>query len=259
MLRRCLIHASVVLAIGCGSRTRPVAAPAAPPEVEGDDSGFPTKIERSPEPVAASETPSTRLIAEAVRQLRAMKTTHYRHKSKIDEATGKFDYDCSGFVAYALLNAAPTALAVVPIGIKGRPRAEDFASYFSALPTDGPWISVKRGVEIAPGDIVAWLRPADVDNSNTGHIAIVLDKLGVAAPSTAVAKAGGARELLFRVVEATESPQGDDVRGPDTATGLGTGTIGLVVDGSDAPVAYRWKGGESARAHATLISVARLR
>ncbi len=249
-----------VLAIGCGSRARPVEAPVAKADtsVEGDDSGFPTATERSPEP-STGDTPSARLIAESVRQLRAMKSTKYRHKSNIDEASGTFEYDCSGFVAYALLNTAPDALAVVPIGIKGRPRAEDFATYFSALSDDAPWIRVALGSELAPGDVIAWLRPADVDNSNTGHIVIVLDKLGVAPPSTAVTKSGRAREFLFRVVDATESPHGDDVRGPDTTTGLGTGTIGIVVDGSDAPIAYRWKGGESARAYGTLIAAARLR
>ena len=87
----------------------------------------------------------------------------------------------------------------------------------------------------------------------------MLDRLGVAPASSAVTKISGARELLFRVIDATESPHADDVRGPDTTTGLGTGTIGVVVDGSDAPLGYRWKGGESARAHATLVAVARLR
>jgi len=256
---RCLIHASLVLAIGCGARARPVDAspPTKEGTVEGDDSGFPIRIEHSPLPT--TETPSARLIAESIRQLRAMKTTGYRHKTKIDEASGTFLYDCSGFVAYALLNAAPDALAVVPIGIKGRPRAEDFATYFSALPSDAPWVSVPRGSDIAPGDVIAWLRPADVDNSNTGHIVIALDKLGVAPPSTAVSKLPGARELLFRVVDATESPHAEDVRGPDTTTGLGTGTLGIVVDGGDVAIGYRWKGGESTRAHATVIAVARLR
>jgi len=248
-----------VLAFGCASRA---AVPAAAPhtvEVEGDDDGFPTRVERSPDPMTATQTSSQRLIAEAVRQLRAMKTTRYRHKSRIDEAEGRFEYDCSGFVAYALLNAAPDALAVIPIGIKGRPRAEDFATYFGSLPEDGPWQSVRTGSEIAPGDVIAWLRPADVENTNTGHMVIVLDLVGVAAPSKASATIGGARELLLRVVDATESPHADDVRGPDTATGLGTGIVGLVVDGSDSVVGYRWKGGESARAHSTLITAARLR
>lgn len=249
--------------MGCAGRARPVESPAGSNGeelglVEGDDPGFPSAIERS-STAPSSDSASSRLVAEAIRQLRAMKSTRYRHKSRIDEAAGTFEYDCSGFVAYALLNAAPDALAVVPIGVKGRPRAEDFATYFAGLDGEAPFARVPRGSEIAAGDIVAWLRPADVNNTNTGHIGIVLDQLGVAAPSDAVTKIGGARELLLRIVDATESPHGDDVRGDATTTGLGTGTIGLVVDGSDAPVGYRWKGGESARAHATMIAIARLR
>ena len=259
----------VAFGLGCGHRT-PAAAPPRPAEVarpsvdgdEGDDSGWSALMnEPAPAPPPPSDTSSGKLLAEAVRQLRAMRTTTYRHKSRVEEETGTFEYDCSGFVAYALRNALPDALAPVPIGIKGRPRAEDFATYFAALAEDeaAPWTRITRGSAIEPGDVIAWLRPADVVNTNTGHIVIVLDRLGVAPPSKAVAKIGGARELLLRVVDSTESPHGDDVRVRDTATGLGTGTIGLVVDGSDAPIGYRWKGGESARAYATLVAIARAR
>jgi hypothetical protein len=248
--------------MGCAERARPVEAPISKPRetavVEGDDPGFPSAVERAPV-VTASNSPSDRLIAESTRQQRAMTTTSYRHRSHIDEASGTFEYDCSGFVAYALLNAAPDALARVPVGPKGRPRAEEFVTYFAGLEANDPFEPVRRASDIAPGDIIAWLRPEDVNNTNTGHIAIVLDRLGIAAPSSAAAKIGGARELLFRVVDSTEAPHGDDVRDRYTMTGLGTGTIGLVVDGSDTPIGYRWKGGESPRAHATMIAVARLR
>ncbi len=224
------------------------------PLVEGDDTGF-ASIERSP--VAASSEAAPRLLlAEALRQLRAMKTTKYRHKSKVDEAEGRFEYDCSGFVAYALARVLPGALAPVPIGIKGRPRAEDFTSYFVALAEGDPWQRVPSG-GIAPGDVIAWLRPAEITNTNTGHMAIVLDVKGTLPAGPAVTAIGGARELLLRVVDATESPHGDDVRGPDTTTGLGTGTIGLVVDASGAPLGYRWRGGESPRAYATTVAIAR--
>lgn len=252
---------AVVVAMGCSPRERTVAAPLSHESndgAEGDDPGF-AAIARSPGPLATGDTPSKVLLAEAVRQLRAMKSSRYRHKSKIDEAIGQFEYDCSGFVAYALARALPDALAPVPVGIKGRPRAEDFATYFAALTEQDPWLRVREGKAIAPGDVVAWLRPAEVTNTNTGHMVIVYDVKGSLPASPPVVAIGGAREILLRVVDSTESPHADDVRGPETATGLGTGTIGLVVDASDAPLGYRWKGGESAKAYATMIAVARPR
>lgn len=221
---------------------------------EGDDSGFAT-IERSAAPV--STAPAGRvLLDEAVRQLRAMKTTRYRHKTRIDEAEGRFEYDCSGFVAYALARALPHALAPVPIGVKGRPRAEDFTAYFVALTENDLWQRVPPS-GIAPGDVIAWLRPAAITNTNTGHMAIVLDVKGALPSSPPVAAIGGSKELILRVIDSTESPHADDVRGPDTATGLGTGTIGVVVDASGAPLGYRWRGGESPRAYATTLAIAR--
>ena len=250
-----------VLAMGCGPRERPVATPVGVDEghinegSEGDDPGF-AAIERAPA-VASSDTPGRVLLTEAIRQLRAMKTSRYRHKSRIDEATGKFEYDCSGFVAYALARALPDALSPVPIGLKGRPRAEDFATYFSALTEADAWLRIPRATDLQPGDVIAWLRPAGVSTTNTGHIVIVYDVKGSLAATGPVAAIGGAREILLRVVDSTESPHADDVRGPDTATGLGTGTLGLVVDASDAPLGYRWKGGESVKAFATLIAIAR--
>jgi hypothetical protein len=219
---------------------------------EGEDTGF-GGIERSP---ITADTPGRLLLNEAIRQLRAMKTTKYRHKSKIDEAEGRFEYDCSGFIAYALARTMPDALAAVPIGAKGRPRAEDFAYYFAALSDADPWTRVAPS-DLAPGDIIAWVRPAEVTNTNTGHMVIVLDVKGSLPPSPAVASVGGTKELLIRVVDSTESPHADDVRGPDTATGLGSGTIGLVLDGSGAALGYRWKGGESVKAYATTVAIAR--
>lgn len=224
--------------------------------VEGDDPGW-SATTGAAHPPADGGAPA--LVAEAVRELRAMRSTRYRHKTNVDEASGTFEFDCSGFVAYALWNVNEQALAPIPVGIKGRARAEDFVTYFAGLSGDDePWRRVERGGDVAPGDVVAWLRPADLTGTNTGHIAIVLDRLGQAKPSKAVAAIGGARELLLRVVDSTESPHADDVRGDDTMTGLGSGTIGLVVDADDVPIGYRWRGGKSPKAWSTTIAIARL-
>src|SRR4051812_27845757 len=55
------------------------------------------------------------LATEARRELAAMQSSHYQHRTAVDEETGSFDYDCSGFVDYALGRVLPAALAALPI------------------------------------------------------------------------------------------------------------------------------------------------
>jgi hypothetical protein len=203
-------------------------------------------------------TTSEKLVGEAVRQLRAVKSTQYKHKTHVDEANGVFEYDCSGFVAYALGKVAPDALTVIPVG-KKRSQAEHFATYFAGITDDkGPWLRVARMTDVKPGDVIAWLRPAEVDNGNTGHIVIVVEPPKKIEASDAVTEIGGAAEWLVRVIDSTKSGHAHDAR-KDEDSGLGTGTIGVVVDGSDTPIGYRWKGGKSKRAFATMVAIGRLK
>ncbi len=43
-----------------------------------------------------------------------MRTTHYQHKTEVDEASGTFFYDCSGLLDYALGRVLPTAASALP-------------------------------------------------------------------------------------------------------------------------------------------------
>jgi hypothetical protein len=221
------------------------------------------EAELSAGPLAAP-TGTSILYDEAVRELGAARSSAYQHSTEVDEQAGRFDFDCSGFLTYAVQAVAPDARAALPNGPKGRPRAEELVSYFEALPIEGQasagsrWVRVARVEDARPGDVVAWRRPADVDNTNTGHVAIVAARpspLDAAAPVAAV---GGVREWLVRVIDSTLSPHASDTRG-DEESGLGCGTIGLVEGQDGAVVGYRWRGGLSARAHRTTIVIARLR
>src|SRR4051794_29106253 len=60
-------------------------------------------------------TPNARkLFEEARRELSVMRLTSYDHETKVDEESGVFSFDCSGFITYALRIAAPDALDVIP-------------------------------------------------------------------------------------------------------------------------------------------------
>jgi len=53
------------------------------------------------------------LLNEAERQLARMNSSDYTHTTHVDEENGTYDYDCSGFVGYALSRADPCAFSVL--------------------------------------------------------------------------------------------------------------------------------------------------
>ena len=175
---------------------------------------------------------ATALIREASRELVAVKETHYTHVPAVDESTGQFDYDCSSFLAYALKQSLPLAFAEVTAA-NPAPKTRDFVQEFTNLPpTDPQFVRVPRGIDLRPGDIVAWLLPPG--SQDTGHIVIVA---GVPTVS-----ADRADELLVPVVDATSRLHGvADTRG--SGGGLGVGTVGLLLDEGGGLIGHRWAGG----------------
>jgi hypothetical protein len=209
-------------------------------EGEDDDDGIPDNGERT-----------GALLGEAQRQLAAMRTSRYSHKTHVDEATGRFDYDCSGLVDYTLARVAPDALDQLRHATSKRPLAKHFVALVTSIsPGDkvGRWRHVAHARDLVPGDIVAWLKPADVSTRNTGHVMIVREPVSVTQD-----------EIAVPVIDSTSVRHGStDSRYATESTGLGTGTIYLVVDASGSPQGYRWSHGKKAREHATTIVLARV-
>ncbi|HEX4362697.1 MAG TPA: hypothetical protein VH141_34525 [Pseudonocardia sp.] len=186
------------------------------------------------------------LLAEAHAELAAMRDTEYQHDTDVDAVRGEFYYDCSGFLDYALGRAAPAALRALPVTASaGRPLAQDFEHTLRAGRA-GPWRSVATPADLRPGDVVAWLATPDSRTRDTGHVVIVLD--------TPVRNPNRADEWLVKVADSTVSPHADDSRGTE-ADGLGTGTIGLAVDGADHAVGFYWRGGVSKVAKTTEVAL----
>lgn len=196
------------------------------------------------------ESPS--LLHEAEREFSGMKTSVYQHHTDVDEAVGRFNYDCSGFLDYALQRISPSAYAEVPISKASskRPLAQDFYTLLSH-PTriSSHWVQISHIDHVRTGDIVVWLRPPDSDSTNTGHVMVIVGR-PIASSQT--------NEVLFTVLDSTTSPHAQDSR-PQGQTGLGTGIIGVIVDTQGNPIAFRWRGGESKQAHSTSIAFGRLR
>jgi hypothetical protein len=193
---------------------------------------------------------TTLLLGEVRRELAAMRLTRYQHTTRVDEASGTFFYDCSGLLDYAMGRARPADAHALPTSTKTRPLAGDIERYLHrgvTQPIRG-WQAVTRVDELGAGDVIAWQATEDSTTGDTGHLMIVLS-----APTRNSKRPA---EWLVQVVDSTISPHAADSRRPGT-TGLGTGTIGLVVDDRYAPTAFYWRGGITKQAKPTEIALGR--
>lgn len=207
------------------------------------DPGLPPAADASAPPGQGAST----LLAEAQRELSAMKQSSYTHPTSVDEQTGTFDYDCSGFVDYALGRVLPDALRTLVAATVARPVAKSFETFFRSIATSaGRWRRVLRVQDLVPGDVIAWLEPPKIQSTNTGHVLIVR-----AAP---MQRAPG--EWVVPIIDSTESPHGpSDSRYAKNATGLGTGSIVLLVDGGGAPTGYRWSTSSGSMPYTTAVAL----
>ncbi len=180
-----------------------------------------------------------------------MRVTRYQHPTSVDESSGSYFYDCSGLLDYAVGRVRPADLKPIPhTGV--RPLAGDIEGYLHrglTGPIEG-WQALARVDALGPGDVVAWQATEDSKTGDTGHVMVVLE-----APTQ---NSGRAAEWLVRVADSTLSPHALDSRHPGT-TGLGTGTIGLLVGEGGAPTAFYWRGGVSPQAKPTQIALGRPR
>ncbi len=181
---------------------------------------------------------------------RSLSESEYSHATAVNERRGSYKFDCSGMVQWVLRKAAPTAARTTNVGPAERPLARDFQRRIARAPTDrarGGWRRVARVSEIRPGDVLAWIKPQEIDSPNTGHAAFVV------LPPVRVA--GYENAYLVRIADSTRLMHDEDTR--VGRTGFGFGTILLVADPeTGAPVAYGWVGLRW-RAFSTAISIGR--
>ena len=199
-------------------------------------------------PVTPPSARALRLLNEGKRELAAMRSTDYAHQTEVDESKGRFDFDCSGFLCYALKQVDPAAYDALPVSKSERPLAQDFFSCFDGHPA-GPWKAVQYPEHLKPGDIVSWLKAPEKKSRNTGHVMLVR--------AHAYRNPDRADEILVPILDSTEDPHADDSR-TKGQPGLGQGTIGIIVDRDGRALRYRWRGGLSKEEVETRFAFGRL-
>ncbi len=235
----------------------PTAAPAADndvddadatPGAEGDDAGAALLDKDGPK----APKPAKTLVAEATRIVTTAKATTYSHKTFVDEAAGRFEVDCSGFVGYLLRRVAPQARKELVAATVKRPLAKHFVSFIAGLPEKGAgrWARLDDARKLRAGDLIAWTRAADSKSTNTGHVMLV------AGPPTH----HGARVVKVPIFDSTALAHGaTDKRAAGSPNGVGQGTIVLRTDRSGKPLAFRWSPTGKYKYHETEIALARLK
>lgn len=179
-----------------------------------------------------------------------LQESEYSYGFSVNEKRGIYKFDCSGMVQWVLRKAAPVAAATMARGLTPRPLARDFQRRIGRAPIDrerGGFRRIAKVADLEPGDVVAWVKPVEIESPNTGHVAFVLLR-PVLAP-------GYADAYLVRIADSTRLLHDDDTR--VGRNGFGFGTILLVADPeTGAPVAYGWMGLKW-RAFETPISLGR--
>lgn len=197
---------------------------------------------------------SKALLGEAERELNFMKTSNYSHKTQVNESIGQFQYDCSGFLNYALAHSVPEAFRSLQKATVRRPLAKHFVRFITSLPPGkvvSRWRRVERVTDLASGDIIAWIKPPGLVSDNTGHVMIVRSAIQRHPKRS--------NEIIIPIIDSTAIRHGyNDSRYKAAGTGLGTGNVVLVVDDAGKAIGYRWSRSKNSRKHTTRVALARL-
>lgn len=228
-------------------------------------------------PAAAGDAPATQpavsqpssqptadvgpLFHEADKQFKSMKSTRYQHKTVVDPARQSYQYDCVGFVSYALKQATPQAResAFKTLNIKPGyiPTPGKYVTFFLSL-TDQPqpgWERVVKASDLRPGDVVAWEQKTRTSN---GHAVII----------ASVPAAGPDDTWVVTIYDSTAAPHAEDSRKTDERaepvteggrpSGLGRGVMAFTADPRTGVLTgYRWS--PKAKSYTVPIAAGRAR
>lgn len=204
----------------------------------------------------ASEPRNARILERVARIAESLRESKYNHATVVDEREGRYEFDCSGFVTWVLRRTAPGAhAALLSRSLKRRPLARDYYWEIARAPlgekTPRGMRRISRIDEAEPGDIVAWLKPAQLRSPHTGHVGFLLERPR-ALPELEHA-------YVVRIADASSYQHDEDDRVGTGRTGFGSGVILLIADPQTGqPKAYGWFGRRSAYFFETPIALGRV-
>lgn len=186
----------------------------------------------------ASTAYSPEIFQEAQKIFKTMKTTHYEHKTVIDESKGVYIVDCSAFVCYILNKVSPLAHSSLPIDKNHtHARAKNFYDYFKSLQnstsSNSHWMAILSIKELEKGDIIAWKYDPVLQKKDTGHVVIVHEKPVLEEPNL----------YRVRILDASKGKHANDSRAKE-ADGIGSGEMWFRVDTNNAPTGLHWSSKE---------------
>ncbi len=200
------------------------------------------------EPVVSCPCQGHPLVEESESIFSLLNETAYQHTTVMDDVSGTYLCDCSGYINTLLERTSPDAYLEIQ-AVRERPTTKEYLAFFSNLKTRGaskaPFIRVTDARTLCPGDIVVWRD----ESAGTGHMGLILE------PPVPNPFRGG--ELLVRIADSTSSPHADDTRSAGL-TGIGSGVIGIQVDARGNPVGVYWRGGISRTLKLVDVAVGRL-
>lgn len=204
----------------------------------------------APETLVPATAAGARVLGVLDRVRQSMRATRYQHDTRIRERDGLYYWDCSAMAAWVLGRAAPRAMSAVN---GTRPVARDFFRAIDRAPVRGGrrgWMRIPVLADARPGDVFAWLRPADWPPRNTGHVGFVL------APPQRVPGLDGA--YTVRILDATSVPHQNDTRDYEGEGGFGEGTIMFMTGPDGGGTHYGWHGTRAGFTAATRIVIGRV-
>lgn len=217
-----------------GSATSAPPPATSAPVIREPDVSEPAEIAAVVEPGAPATAAARRAMAHLDRIERTLRSTAYRHRTRVDERAGLYQFDCSGMVNYVVRPAAPRAFAALR---RPRPVARTYARVIAAAPTDRArrgWQRVARVEDARPGDVFAFERQAWWPGNDTGHVGFF-----VSAPRPVL---GRSRLFLATIADSSGMPLLLGPRSLGGAGGHGRHDVAFQVDADGAVVALGWLG-----------------
>ncbi len=162
------------------------------------------------------------------------------------------DTDCSGFVSYVLSEFPRQYEAIRTLQPERKyPQAKIYMDFFRDLKGDMPnrgWLKIRQVADLQRGDFIAWKKPKPADGvkkkTNTGHVAIVLERLGPIEETQIEGKT--VRFQSIRVIDSSSVKHFQPEQLPPLSLlphrdGVGKGVVRIVLDDENRPIGY-WEG-----------------